>query len=233
MKVTVAIPAFEPTEVLVEVVNGLRNEGLDRIVVVDDGSSQGSEEVFVRIAEIPECTLLRHGENRGKGAALKTAFRHVLYEMPETEAILTVDADGQHSPVDCRRLVAVMSSSERGYCLGIRNFSLKTTPFRSWWGNRWSALEFALLFHRWVPDTQTGLRAFRSDLARFFLSLPGDGYEYEMTCLCMAVRAGFELTTIGIDAIYEDGNPSSHFSPWRDTVRIHRAMLASLMKGCA
>lgn len=228
MKVVVAIPAFEPTEVLTGVVEGLRNEGFARFVVVDDGSSPAGEDHFAKVAAMPGCTVLRHEVNRGKGMALKTAFRYVLDEVPEAEGIVTVDADGQHAPADCRRLVDALDSTAHGYCLGVREFSLKTTPFRSWWGNRWTSLEFALLYHRWVSDTQTGLRAFRRDLTQFFLDLPGEGYEYEMTCLCAAARAGMDFLFAGISTIYEAGNASSHFNPWRDTMRIHRAMLAAL-----
>lgn len=228
MKVAVIIPAFEPNWSLTAVVEGLRGEGLSRVIVVDDGSSAPARPVFEHLSAMPDCTLLGHERNKGKGAALKTAFGHVLSAMPEVEAVITVDADGQHAPEDCRRLVEALSAhGGRGYGLGVRSFSLESTPLRSWWGNRWSAFEFALLFGRWVPDTQTGLRAFARDLLPFFLAVPGEGYEYEMAALCMAARAGFDFHMVKIQTIYETGNASSHFSPLKDTLRIHRAMFSA------
>ena len=61
----------------------------------------------------------------------------------------------------------------------------------------------------------------------FFLSIPGDGYEYEMAALARAARAGMPFKKLAIRTIYEADNASSHFSPLRDTIRIHRAMFAA------
>ncbi len=225
MKAVAVIPAYEPTLTLVAVAEGLLREGFGDIVVVDDGSSAASAEAFNRLALLAGCTVLRHARNRGKGAALKTAFQYVREKLPSAEVIVTVDADAQHLPADCRRLKEALETADaRSYGLGVRNFSLASTPFRSWWGNRWSALAFAILFRRWVPDTQTGLRAFRREALEFFLALPGDGYEYEMACLGLSARAGYSFRTMTISTIYEAGNASSHFHPLRDALRIHNAM---------
>ena len=229
MKVAVTVPAYEPSEDFPERIRALRTAlPGSPVVVVDDGSSSAFRAVFDAVAVIPGCTVLRHAENRGKGAALKTAFAHVAEHLPDCEGVLTVDADGQHAPEDCFRMAEALESGSRALYLGVRRFTFASMPFRSWWGNRCSALLFTLLFRRWVPDTQTGLRAFRREDIPFFLSVPGEGYEYEMACLARAARAEMRFCQLPIRMIYENGNVSSHFCPLRDTIRIHRALFTEL-----
>lgn len=221
------MPAYEPSQELPAHIARLRDVLPVPVVVVDDGSSASCRPIFDAVAAMPECTVLRHDSNRGKGSALKTAFAFVEERFPCCIGIVTVDADGQHSPEDCRRMAEALETGQRALYLGVRDFSLGTTPFRSWWGNRCTTLLFALLFWRWVPDTQTGLRAFLRGDIPFFTSIPGDGYEYEMAALAYAARVSIPLNTLPAKTIYEAGNASSHFSPIRDTIRIHKALLAA------
>ncbi len=227
MNVVVVMPAYEPASELPGRIRRLQEEMDAPVVVVDDGSSAACRQAFDDAAKLPGCSVLRHDVNRGKGAALKTAFSFVVENLRDRAGVIAVDADGQHAPEDCRRLAEALVEGPRALYLGVRDLSLGKTPFRSWWGNRWTAMEFAMLFGRWVSDTQTGLRAFRMSDIPFFLSIPGDGYEYEMAALGRAARAGIPFKTLSIRTIYEADNASSHFSPLRDTIRIHRAMFAA------
>ncbi len=221
------VPAYEPTGDLAGRIIKLREHLPVPVVVVDDGSAADCRPVFDAVAALPDCTVLRHAANRGKGAAMKTAFAFVAENFPDCTGVVTIDADGQHDPEDCRRMAEALESGRRALYLGVRSFALGTTPFRSWWGNRCTALLFALLSGRWVPDTQTGLRAFLVSDIPFFLSVPGDGYEYEMAALMRAARAGMPFCKIPVRTIYEADNATSHFSPLRDTIRIHRALFAA------
>lgn len=225
--IVVVMPAFEPSAGLPARVHDLCGVLRCPVVVVDDGSSPPCRPFFDAVAEMPDCTVLRHDTNRGKGGALKTAFAFIAEHFPECSGVITVDSDGQHSPEDCRRLADKLAAGPRALYLGVRDLSFAATPFRSWWGNRCTTLLFALLFWRWVPDTQTGLRAFRRQDIPFFLSVPGTGYEYEMAALARAARAGMPFRMTSISTIYEAGNSSSHFHPLRDTIRIHRALFSS------
>ncbi len=81
--IVLIIPAYEPNHALVELVRQVRNEndhgGVQLpIVVVDDGSSAGTREIFQAVEAVAGVTVLRHAVNLGKGAALKTAFNHAL-----------------------------------------------------------------------------------------------------------------------------------------------------------
>ncbi len=227
MDVVLAMPAFMPSPALPERLRSLRAEMDVPVVVVDDGSGAKFRTIFDEVAAMPNCTVLRHEANRGKGAALKTAFAFIARGFPKCAGVVAVDSDGQHAPEDCRRLAQALVSETHALQLGTRDLSLKNTPFRSWWGNRWTSLLFGLLFRRWIPDTQTGLRAIRRADIPFFLSVPGDGYEYEMAALARAVGAGMAVGMTPVRTIYEHGNESSHFHPLRDTLRIHGVLLST------
>ena len=226
MNVLAIIPAYKPSEALVEQVRALQACVCAEILVVDDGSGPDYRSVFDALAALPHCRLLRHEANQGKGRALKTAFEHALREMPMKELFVTVDADGQHDPEDCRHVVEKLIVEKADVCLGERTFSLRTTPFRSWWGNRWTSLAFFLRRGRWFADTQTGLRAFRWHLLPLLTAIPGAGYEYEMAALCALVRQRCRICVQPIRTIYEKGNASSHYDPLRDTIRVLRALFA-------
>ena len=144
--------------------------------------------------------------------------------------VITADADGQHSPEDCVRMAKALIGDGISVIIGTRDFSLGKIPFRSWIGNRWSSLTFALVLGRWLPDTQTGLRAFPMDLLPLQMSVPGERYEYEMGVLMTMVRRNVQMKTLPIRTIYENGNSCSHFNPIKDTIRINRLVLAGFIR---
>ena len=221
------LPAFQPSPAFPALVRAFHERLAAPLVVVDDGSKATCRALFDAVAAVPDCVVLRHEANRGKGAALKTAFAFVAQRFPECIGVVTADADGQHAPEDVRRLAEALAADPSALHLGVRDFSLRATPFRSWWGNRWTSLLFGLLFRKWIADTQTGLRAFRRADIPFFLSIPGDGYDYEMAALAHTVRVGMAVRMLPVRTIYETPAASSHFQPLRDTIRIYKALFRS------
>ena len=227
MDVIVVLPAFQPSPTFPVRVRMFHEMLAAPVVIVDDGSDATCRPLFDEAATVPNCLVLRHDVNRGKGAALKTAFAEVARRFPERAGVVAADADGQHAPEDVRQLAQTMLAGPSALYLGVRDFSLRTTPFRSWWGNRWTSMLFGLLFRKWIADTQTGLRAFRRADIPFFLSIPGDGYDYEMAALARVVRMGMAIRTLPVRTIYGTPDASSHFQPLRDTIRIYRALFRS------
>ena len=230
MDVTVLIPAYEPEERLVGYVDELAARGFERIVVVDDGSGGSCRGIFDRLRERPFCTVLQHDVNRGKGAALKTGLTFMLDRGFDSVGVVTADADGQHAPEDCVRMAKALIAERDAIHIGSRDFSFGRIPFRSWFGNRWSSLTFALVLGRWLPDTQSGLRAFPASVIPMIVSQRGERYEYEMSVLMAVVRRGLPVKTLPISTIYENGNACSHFNPLRDSIRINRLVLADFFR---
>ena len=105
-QIPIIVPAYEPDEKLIATVRELVAVGFSDILVVNDGSKETCNDIFAAIRAIPECTLLCHEVNRGKGAALKTAFAYVLENRPHTECVVTADADGQHLVKDIEAVCA-------------------------------------------------------------------------------------------------------------------------------
>lgn len=222
-RVVLTIPAFEPESRLPELIRALRCDFRD-IVVVDDGSLT-AKAVFDDVRAIGGVTLLAHPVNRGKGAALKTAFAEILRRFPDADGTVTVDADGQHLPKDVRRVAEELLRHPDRLVLGVRTFG-KDIPFRSRLGNLWTIAEFRLLTGCLVHDTQTGLRGIPRALLPSFLKIPGDRYDYEIRMLTNAAQRTGELVQIPIETVYENGNATSHFRPLADTIDTQRALFA-------
>ena len=94
----VVIPALSPDPKVTDYVSALLGKGFRQVVVVDDGSGDAFAGTFYALEQTAGCTVLHHEKNRGKGRALKTAFAHILNcPLWEGSAVVTADADGQHS----------------------------------------------------------------------------------------------------------------------------------------
>lgn len=109
-RTTVVIPAYEPGPALVENTTALVAAGLT-VVVVDDGSGDAYRPVFAELDQ--RIHLLTHAQNRGKGAALETAYRYVQAEIGPC-TVVTADADGQHTVADITRIAAASTRRIQG-----------------------------------------------------------------------------------------------------------------------
>lgn len=204
----VIIPAFNPDERLRKIVE--RNCELDNmVIVVDDGSQESCRPIFEGLRE--NCVILHHEKNQGKGAAIKTALQYVKGEMWEYSVIGLMDADGQHQPEDMDRLLMKAASHPEALILGCRTMD-GNVPWRSRIGNKITARVFRMVTGVAVKDTQTGLRAFSSNLLDFMLSIPGERYEYEINVLTACARQKIPMIEAPVETIYHDKNNScSHF----------------------
>ena len=231
-KISVIIPAYQPDDTLLSTITELINNGFSDILVVDDGSSVQSENVFRQIEGIPQCTLLKHPENRGKGAALKTAMRYFMEKRPDKQCVVTADADGQHLVADIIAVSRAALASEK-VILGTRDFSGSNVPSRSKMGNQITITVFRLFFGMKIRDTQTGLRAFPRKYIPHILEAKGNRYEYETNMLFQMNRHNIPYDQVNISTVYIDDNRSSHFRVVRDSVRIYGLILKYLLSSIA
>ncbi len=214
MGLVLLIPAYRPGGALPALVEAVRGE-FDGVVVVDDGSGVGFASVF----DACRVTVLRHGVNRGKGAALKTGLSHIAAVFPGF-GVVTADADGQHLAADVLRVGGRLTGRSEGVLvLGARQFGAGT-PGRSLVGNRVARGLVWLLLGRRLTDTQTGLRGIPPRLLGALGRIPADGYEFELDMLNAAADLSVPIEEVPIATVYEPGNPTSHFRPLRDSLRI-------------
>lgn len=224
--ICIVIPALNPDEKTTRYIGALiENEGFGSILVVNDGSGPAYDVVFQALDAHPEVTVLNHPENKGKGAALKTAFRYVLENMPACTGVVTADADGQHSPQDTKTTADALAEHPNHLVLGMRDFHGEHVPWTNKTGNRITTAVFALFYGKRVHDTQTGLRGYGRDLMQACLNLAGDRYEFEMHVLMEAAKRNMPILSVPIKTIYLDDNASSHYNKWRDSFRIYTLLL--------
>lgn len=220
---TVVIPAYQPDERLITLIQALRGAGFDSIVTVDDGGGEKYSHLFEQAAELG-AVVLRHYVNLGKGRALKTALNYCLLSGLADNGIVTADSDGQHTPEDIMKVSAALEKAPDSLVLGVRVFG-KDTPLRSRLGNNITAALFSMINGGKISDTQTGLRAMGKRAAECFLDIDGERYEYEMNMLLHAKRLGFALEQVLIETIYIENNASSHFNVLRDSARIYALLV--------
>ena len=221
-EIVAIVPAYNPDEALLRLVDALR--GRLPVLVVDDGSEDAS--VFERLPGGEGVTVLTHAANRGKGAALKTAFRHVVEHRPDAAGVVTVDADGQHLPADALKVAARLGESiaAGSVVLGVRRFD-GAVAMRSRLGNQLTRGVVRALLGIRLSDTQTGLRGIPATLLPSLIDIPLDRYEFETEMLRTIGEARLDFEEIPIRTVYFESNRGSHFHPLLDSMRIYRVLL--------
>lgn len=220
----VIIPAYEPEESFVTYAASLLRNSHISLIVVDDGSGEAFSSIFEEIAKLPRTTLLTHPENKGKGAAMKTAFRYCLQNLPQDTVYTVADCDGQHTVPDVLRVMKKAQKNPDALVLGVRNFSRKTVPFRSRFGNTVMAKLLEGRFGISLKDTQTGLRGFSHSLLPRMLEVEGDRFSYETAVLIALHEKGVLFHQVEIETVYhkqeETEQKVSHFRPFRDSLDV-------------
>lgn len=210
MTIWAVIAALNEAPTIAPVVEGVRRV-VDRVVVVDDGSSDGTGER----AALAGATVIRHDVNRGKGAAIRTGIAAAL--AGDASHVLLLDGDGQHDPADAPALIEAARAGRGDFVLGERPFDRMTMPGSRYWTNRISSRVISRYFvGTEVGDAQSGYRLIASDVLRR-LRLSGRGYEIETEMLIKAARRGARLARVPIHLRY--GGAVSKLRPWRDTTR--------------
>ena len=213
----IVIPAYQPDNKLIKLIEKIHEKSDFRILVIDDGSSSKCQNIFDKAEQY--ATVLRHQVNQGKGQALKTAFAYIQ-QQNSYGTVVTADADGQHKIWDIFRTANKASENPNKLILGVRAFTGKV-PLRSRFGNSLTKALFKLQTGLGVTDTQTGLRAFTTNLIPFMLEIEGQRYEYEMNMLLEASRH-YEILEVPIETVYINDNEGSHFRPIRDGLMIYK-----------
>ena len=138
----IVLPSLNPNEKFDRVVDGLREAGFRRIMIIDDGSDAEHRIHFDRAETFPECAVLHHDGNKGKGRALKDGIVEVLKRFPDAEGVITIDGDGQHLTKDIVACGNRMLEEKTKIILGCRNFDLPGVPARSVAGNKTTSRMF-------------------------------------------------------------------------------------------
>ncbi len=196
------------------------------ICVADDASNDGTYEFCIDFG----IDCVRHHRNRGKGAALRTGFSHLICTKgadtganagtnpQKCDWILTMDADGQHSPADIPRFIA---ESKRlplpGICIGARDIRPRSMPAARIISNRLTSLILSILTGRNIIDSQCGYRLYSAEFIKS-IQIEYNRFQAESELIQKAAAKHFPIRFVDVQTLYLEGG-SSHISHLLDTLR--------------
>ena len=219
--VAAAIPAFNAAPFVGEVVRRTLDR-LDVVVVVDDGSRDET----ASHARAAGAEVFTHKINRGKGAALRTAFNHLASR--DVDAVVTLDADGQHLPEEIPRLEQAWRDGA-DLVLGTRDHLFAEMVWLRRASNTVSSGLISFAAGVRLADIQTGFRIYSRDLLEA-TGFPENRFEAESAVVVRAARRGFTIATVPVELGFADGRSTSHYRPLIDSLRIAEAVVRARLE---
>ena len=207
------IPLYNHEEKVADVVLGVLKLGWP-VFVVDDGSTDSSYE---RIKAIGGIVILRHRENEGKGAAIRTGFAAAAQV---ADWAVTIDADGQHHPEDVTHLIRAIPENQRPIIIGRREGMLTPDiPWTSRFGRQFSNFWVWLSGGPRMTDSQSGMRLYPLPEA-MNMKVKARRFQFEVEILVKAAWKGIPVIEAPIRVTYQPGSGRvSHFRPFVDFLR--------------
>jgi glycosyltransferase involved in cell wall biosynthesis len=228
VRVSFLVPAYNEAATIVDVLDRVAALELDKqIVVVDDGSTDGTAELAERWRDGRDEALVVRQQHRGKGAAIRTAIPHV-----DGEIAVIQDADLEYDPVDVPALIEPIERGVADVVYGSRLSGGRPQRAYLFWhlvGNRFLSLLTNILYNTTLSDMETGYKAFRVDVLRS-LDLRQDDFaiEPEITAkVCKRKLRVYELPIAYYGRTYAEGKKIT----WRDGFKAIRVLLGVRLFG--
>jgi glycosyltransferase involved in cell wall biosynthesis len=222
------MPAYNEAATIVDVLEQVSALDLDKqIVVVDDGSTDGTGELADKWANGRDSVFVIHQQNRGKGAAIRAAIPHL-----DGEIAVIQDADLEYDPADVPALIEPIERGVADVVYGSRLSGGRPQRAYLFWhlvGNRFLSLLTNVLYNTTLSDMETGYKAFRADVLRS-LDLREDDFaiEPEITAkVCKRKLRVYELPIAYYGRTYAEGKKIT----WRDGFKAIRVLLGVRLSG--
>jgi glycosyltransferase involved in cell wall biosynthesis len=215
-KLSVVVPVFNERNTLVEVLRRMRAvelpEGVEReIIVVDDGSTDGTRDVLRQLAD-STVRIVLHDTNRGKGAALRTAFEHATGEY-----ILVQDADLEYDPEDWPKLLNPVLRGKARVVYGSRfTGERRNMLLLHWIGNRFLSMTTNVLFNTTLSDMETCYKLIELDLIKE-MNLQSNRFDIEAEMSAKILKRGVRIYEVPISYSGREFDEGKKIT-WRDGI---------------
>jgi len=210
------IPVYNHVDKVGDVIRAALTLNLP-VIVVDDGSTDSTAD---RVKNIPGVRLLQHSRNQGKGEALMTGMTEAA---KSARWAISVDADGQHAPVDGLNLIRAIPAGQRPIVVGTRQgMEAGEVNWKSRYGRKFSNFWVWASSGCWVEDSQSGFRIYPLPES-LNLNVKSRRYQFEVEVLVKAAWKKIPLVQAPVSVTYlPESGRISHFRPFVDFMRNSR-----------
>lgn len=214
MKLSIIMPVYNECETLAEILRQVRAvelPGVEKeILVVDDGSSDGSRDILVEEAKTWDLQVSYHDQNRGKGAAVRTAIEHATGDL-----ILIQDADLEYDPRDYSTLIRPIVEGRVAVVYGSRFLGpRKAMLFWHMLGNKLLTLTTNILYNAILSDMETCYKCFRADVIKD-IPLRARRFDFEPEVTAKVLKRGHRIFEVPISYYGREYHEGKKIS-WRD-----------------
>ena len=210
--VSVIIPAFNEEQTIGQVLAALRALPLEKqIIVVNDGSTDGTYTVLQELRATYELTVVQCQENRGKGFAIRSGLPHV-----KGEVVVIQDADMELDPADIPELVKPLETKNVQVVYGSRFLNGRgNASLQNFIANRILAIYTNLLYGCRITDESTGYKAFSTELITR-LALTCEGFEFCPEVTAKILRAGYRIYEVPVSYVPRTKKQGKKLRFWSD-----------------
>lgn len=220
----VVIPAYNEAETVRNVAMRARQQ-VTRVVVVDDGSSDGTAQMLAGL----DVTVLHNQTNLGKAGSLARGFAYALGQ--GAVGVITLDADGQHAPEEISSFINASIMNPDAFLIGARRRDQRKASFLRYLANRIADFWVGCAAGQLIEDSQSGFRLYPAQLLRevTILHNRNRSFVYESEIVIEAARRGFACRNVAVSVTRRAGPSPSHFRPIVDIARITRMVAWKLI----
>ena len=213
-RLSVIVPVFNERNTVVEIVRRMRSVELPierEIVVVDDGSEDGTRDVLTQLGD-STVRVVKHSVNRGKGAAIRTGLEHATGDV-----VLVQDADLEYDPEDWPKLLAPVLKGRARVVYGSRfTGERRNMLFLHWVGNRFLSLVTNILYNSTLSDMETCYKLFERDVLNG-IQLQAERFDFEPEFTAKILRRGIRIYEVPISYAGREPHEGKKIT-WRDGV---------------